>query len=61
LSDGSADKQDTRAAVAKESNLPEKKIRHAQTLKKAAPEVHARVLAGDLSLGEGKKLAALTF
>jgi N6-adenosine-specific RNA methylase IME4 len=49
----------SRAAVAKETNLPERKIRLAQEIKKAAPKVHEMVRAGTVSLTEGKKLASL--
>jgi N6-adenosine-specific RNA methylase IME4 len=55
----SAPKEKTRKAVATEYELPEKKLRHAASIKKAAPEVAAMVRAGTLSLTEGRKLAGL--
>lgn len=49
----------TRAAVAKEQAIPERKIRLAQEIKKASTEVSSMVRAGTVSLTEGKKLTAL--
>ncbi len=55
----STSKERTRAAVAKLFCVPESKIRQAQEIQKASPEVADMVLAGKVSLTEGKKLAAL--
>jgi hypothetical protein len=49
----------TRKAVAKEAQLPERKIRLAQEIKKADPAISTMVRAGDISLVEGRKLVAL--
>jgi N6-adenosine-specific RNA methylase IME4 len=49
----------TRKVVATDYDLPEKKLRHAAAIKKAAPEVAAMVRAGAVSLTEGRKLAGL--
>jgi hypothetical protein len=49
----------TRTAVAKESKLPERKIRLAQEIKKVSPAVHSMVRAGTVSLTEGQKLSKL--
>lgn len=49
----------TRSEVAKESNLPERKIRLAQEIKKVDPTVSAMVRAGDISLVEGRKIVSL--
>jgi N6-adenosine-specific RNA methylase IME4 len=51
--------KDTRKAVAREAKLPERKIRLAQEIKKAAPEVSQMVRAGRVSLVEGKRIASL--
>jgi N6-adenosine-specific RNA methylase IME4 len=52
-------KKRVRAAVAQESKLPEKKLRHAQQIKAKAPEVAAMVRTGTITLLEGRKLAAI--
>lgn len=56
---GPKPKKRVRAAVAKESKLPEKKLRHAQQIKAKAPEVAAMVRTGTITLLEGRKLAAI--
>ena len=48
-----------RKAVAKEHDLPEKKIRHAAAIKKADPKIYQMVRDGKINLHEGKKLIAL--
>ncbi len=55
----SPSKDRTRSAVAKSSKLPERKLRLAQEVKKAAPELVDRVRAGRLTLVEAKKIARL--
>lgn len=50
-----AQKTDTRAAVAKEAKLPERKLRAAQELKAAAPELAQQVRAGEKTLREAKQ------
>lgn len=52
-----APKTDTRAAVAKEMNLPERKLRAAQEVRKKAPELAEKVRNGKMSLLEAKKAA----
>jgi hypothetical protein len=52
-------KKDTRAAVAVESKLPERKLRLAQEIKKASSDVYNMVRAGTVKLTEGKKLSNL--
>jgi N6-adenosine-specific RNA methylase IME4 len=49
----------SRPGVAKETKIPERKIRLAQEIKKAAPEVHSLVRLGKVTLTDGKKLASL--
>lgn len=51
------EKKDTRAAVAREANFPERKLRAAQEIKKADPELAAKVRAGDLTLKQAKRKA----
>jgi hypothetical protein len=50
-------KLDTRAAVAKEAKLPERKLRAAQQIKKASPALAAKVRAGEMTLKQAKKIA----
>jgi N6-adenosine-specific RNA methylase IME4 len=50
----------TRTAVAKERNIPDKKLRHAAEIKKADKNVAYMVLAGTVKLTEAKKLVALS-
>jgi hypothetical protein len=45
----------TRAAVAREVNLPERKLRSAQELKAKAPELVAKVRAGEMTMAQAKK------
>lgn len=52
-------KERTRATVAKDANISERKIKYAQEIKKNAPEVSAMVRSGKVTLVEGKKIAAL--
>jgi N6-adenosine-specific RNA methylase IME4 len=52
-------KERTRTSVAKQHHLPEKKLRHAQDLKKKAPEVRDLVRDGKLTLVEAKRFASL--
>jgi len=65
LSDTVSDKsehkpqQDTRAKVAKDANIPERKLRYAQEIKKASPAVFDAVRESKISLVEGKKLTSL--
>lgn len=49
-------KSDTRAAIAKESQLPENKLRSAQSLKKINPELYSKVKAGTVTLKAAKAL-----
>jgi hypothetical protein len=49
-------KQRTRAAVAKEARLPENKLKQAQKLKKYQPELHRKVLAGEITLRDTTQL-----
>jgi hypothetical protein len=49
-------KQRTRAAVAKEARLPENKLKQAQRLKKHQPELHRKVLAGEITLRDTARL-----
>lgn len=51
-------KERIRSAVAKDAKLPERKLRDAQELKKAAPELAAKVRTGELTLKEAKRAAA---
>jgi hypothetical protein len=53
-----AEKIDTRAAVAKEARLPERKLRAAQELKAAAPELAQQVRTGELTLRGAKQQIA---
>jgi ParB-like nuclease family protein len=48
-------KEPTRAAVAREAKLPERKLRTAQALKKHEPELSQKVLSGDLTLRDAAK------
>jgi N6-adenosine-specific RNA methylase IME4 len=48
-------KTDTRAAVAKEMKVPERKLRAVAEVKKAAPEMIAKVRAGDMTLLQAKR------
>jgi len=48
---------DTRASVAKEAKLPERKLRAAQEIKKVSPELAAKVRTGDLTLKQAKREA----
>ncbi len=50
LTDIEQSKKDTRAEIAKESRLPESKLRRAQTLKRYQPELYEKVLRGELTL-----------
>jgi N6-adenosine-specific RNA methylase IME4 len=64
-SDVSADplskqKEDTRKFVATEYEVPEKRLRHAQRIKKADLNVYGMVRAGTITLNEGNKLVALS-
>jgi N6-adenosine-specific RNA methylase IME4 len=52
-------KEKTRAIVAKEANISERKIRRALEVKKADPELADKVLAGKLTLREASKLSSL--
>ena len=47
----------TRTAVAKESKLPERKIRLAQEIKKVDPKLSEMVRSGEVKLTEAKKLS----
>ena len=49
-------KQRTRAAVAEEARLPENKLKQAQKLKKYQPELHRKVLAGEITLRDTTQL-----
>lgn len=53
-------KTDTRAAVAKEMKIPERKLRTAQEVKKAAPELISKVRSGEITLAEAKRAVART-
>lgn len=55
----SAPTERARRSVAKAAKLPERKLRLAQEVEQAAPELLARVQAGQLSLVEAKRLATL--
>src|SRR5208282_916911 len=48
-------KPDSRKEVAKEANLPERKLRSAQELKKKAPELAEKVRAGAMTMAQAKK------
>lgn len=50
-----APKTDTRKEVAKEFNLPERKLRTVAEVKKAAPEMIAKVRAGETTLLQAKR------
>jgi hypothetical protein len=52
-------KKDTRKEIAKESKLPERKVRLAQQIEKASSEVYDMVRQGTVSLTEGRKISAL--
>lgn len=51
--------KNARKEVAKESKLPERKIRLAQEIKKADPKLPEMVRAGEVTLVEAKKIASL--
>jgi N6-adenosine-specific RNA methylase IME4 len=48
-------KTDTRAAVAKEFAIPERKLRTAQEVKKSSPELLQKVRDGQISMAEAKR------
>ena len=49
-------KQDTRAAVAQEFNVPENKLRDVAKIKRDAPEVFEEIVAGDTTVREAKAI-----